>query len=87
MASLKECRAKARKLGLTIFTIPEKSKLREKYRYRLNHFYLKNVEELTKEISRAARAQKKTEMVRKLDGHRPKYGFKTVPRKRRKAAD
>lgn len=83
MASLKECRERAKKLGLTIFTIPKKSKLREKYRYRLNHYYAKDLDDLRNEISREARRQKKAEMVHKLDGHRPKYGFKTVPRKRR----
>lgn len=83
MASLKECRARAKKLGLTVTRIPESSSLAGRYRYRVGRYYAKNVDDMAKELAREARAQNKGEMLRKLNGHRPKYGYKTVPRKKR----
>ena len=79
MASLKELRARAKKHGLVIYTI----KNNPKYRYRFNHFYVRNIDDLSKGLSLQVRQDKAIEMGRKLNGHRPKYGYKTVPRKKR----
>lgn len=84
MASLRDSRRRAKRLGLTVVKIPEGSKLAEKYRYRVNGFHAKNVAELNRAISITGRRQKQAEMARKLNGHRPKYGYKTVARKSRR---
>ena len=91
MASLKECRARAKAAGLKIVAIPKKQiearkreGFRKIYRYRLNGGYCVSVYDLAKAISSEIRQQKKVEMMRKLNDHRPKYGYKTVPRKRRR---
>ena len=90
MASLKECRAKAKKHGWTIVAISkkqieahEKAGARKIYRYRVNGWHCVSVQDLTHAISQKIRDKKKTEMMWKLNGHRPKYGYKTVPRKKR----
>ena len=93
MASLKECRAKAKKLGLTFVKLPEKDywyKKGERYkayergkgRYGTN-LYGKTVADISKMLSAEARRQKKGEMMHRLNAHRAKYGYKTVPRKKR----
>ena len=87
MASLKEIRARARKHGLAIreYKVP----VQGKYRYRLFEgfnaiYWARNVKDLGSGLSHAIRQRQKSEMVSKLNGHRPKYGYKTVPRKRRR---
>lgn len=91
MASLKECRTRARKHGLKVVAIPKKqiearvkTGYRKVYRYRVNGWHCTSVQDLAHAISSMIRQQKKEEMILKLNGHRPKYGYKTVPRKSRK---
>lgn len=51
MASLKDCRARAKKAGFTVIKIPKKHRTYAKgYRYRVNHFYAKNLDDLSKAI-------------------------------------
>jgi len=94
MASLKECRARAKKLGLRLTVLPKTDYWykREGDRYKLSSprnafgtkLYFKAVASMSKELSALERGQKRAEMMRKLNGHRLKYGYKTVPRKPRK---
>ena len=81
MLSLKQLKAKAKQLGLKVRDY-RKEPIEDKYRYKLNSVYCKTVVELNSAISTQVRLRKKGEMIRKLDGHRPKYGYKTVPRKK-----
>ena len=94
MASLTECRVRARKLGLMV--IKFKTPQHGKYRYRLaskpggagggfrTNIYCTSVAQVAHELSMAERYGRKWAMYQKLNGHRPKYGYKTVPRKSRK---
>lgn len=79
MASLKECRARAKRLG---FNVRKLAKPWQGHIYKVNGWYVKTVAELTKAVSDMGRRQKASAMYRKLNGHRPKYGYKTVPRKK-----
>ena len=90
MASLKECRARAKAHNLKIVAIPKKQiEARKKagyrsiYRYRLNGWHCTSVQDLAHAISKKIRDQKQSAMTSKLNGHRPKYGYKTVARKRK----
>jgi len=90
MASLKECRARAKAHGFKVVAIPKKQiearikSDRKVYRYRVNGWHCTDVKDLTHAISSKIRGMKRSEMMLKLNGHRPKYGYKTVPRKSRK---
>jgi len=91
MASIKECRARTKKLGLRFTILPKTDywyKRGERYKvyapgrgYIGTKVYGKTIAEISKQISSLAREQRRSEMMRKLNGHRPKYGYKTVPRK------
>ena len=112
MASLKECRVRAKKLGLSVVALPKKDwlhkergyryvlqgrkvtqragesyenyqKRREIFHYEGRQARAKTVAELSKRITTLERGKKRSEMMRKLNGHRPKHGYKTVPRKHR----
>ena len=112
MASLKECRARANKLGLTVIRVPKTDywykkgdryvlqgrkvtrrkdesyedyeKRRHVFHYEGRQAYAKTVADLSKDITTLERLKRKSEMMVKLNGHRLKYGYKTVPRKPRK---
>jgi len=113
MASLKECRARANKLGLTVIRVPKTDywykkgdryvlqgrkvtrrkkdesyedyeKRRHVFHYEGRQAYAKTVADLSKDITTLERLKRKSEMMVKLNSHRPKYGYKTVPRKPRK---
>jgi len=84
MASLKECRARARKAGLTVHTIPKTHRAAQKYRFRLNGYHCRDVADLSKAITTVTREKKIHGTMRQLNGHRLKYGYTTVPRKRRR---
>lgn len=93
MASLKDCRARAKKLGLRLTILPKTDYWykREGDRYKLSsprnafgtRLYFKTVANMSKELSSLERGEKRGEMMRKLNAHRPKYGYKTVPRKKK----
>ena len=94
MASLKESRAKAKKLGLRFTILPKTDywyKRGERYKvYAVGkgmdgtRMYAKTIAEMSKLLSAEERRQKRSEMMRKLNGHRPKYGYKTIQRKSRR---
>lgn len=96
MASLKECRAKAKKLSLRLVVLPKTDywyKRGERYKAHSTgqkpfdtKIYAPTIAGMSKMLSAEERRQKKSGMMHKLDGHRPKYGYKTVPRKKREAA-
>ena len=76
-------RTRAKEAGFRIVKIPEKSRDYSRgYLYRIDHHYVKSLDELNKVITAKIREKKKVEMMRKLNGHRPKYGYKTIPRER-----
>ena len=91
MASLKECREKARRIKYTVYLVPKKHRMYEQgYKYILkgngDYVFYRTVSQLAEGIGRRVRGQRQYEMLRKLNSHRPKYGYKTVPRKARKKA-
>lgn len=53
------------------------------FHYEGTQYYAKNLAELNKAITTLERRKKKSEMTRKLNGHRLRYGYTTVPRKAR----
>ena len=83
MASLKECRARAKQAGFKLVKLPERSSAyKHGLRYRVNGYHAKTVQELSQVISQFIRQEKHHKAFRQLNGHRLKYGYKTVARKR-----
>ena len=98
MATIKQCRTRAKKIGMTLVVLPktdywyqrgDRYKVAEKRAAGVGagaygeRIYGRTVAEIAKIISSLAREYKKAELTRKLDGHRLKRGYTTVPRKRR----